>query len=99
MKKYIFMVTAALVLTIQTKSQTIINAGPVGGTWTASGSPYHIIGDIEVPAGNTLIIEPGVTVKIYSELSFKVYGQLLAEGTAANHIFFRPMPHIGRDYN
>ena len=90
MKKQLFMVTTAMVLTIQIKSQTIINAGPVSGTWTASGSPYHIMGDINVPAGNTLIIEPGVAVKIYSELSFTVHGQLLAEGTAANHISFLP---------
>ena len=91
MKKYLFMVTAALALTIQTLSQTIINPGPVSGTWTASGSPYHIMGDIEVPLGNILIIEPGVTVKTFSELSFKVYGQLLAEGTETDSIFFIPV--------
>ncbi len=91
MKKYLFMVIAAWMLTIHTQSQTIINAGPVSGTWTASGSPYHIMGDINIPAGNTLVIEPGVTVKIFSELSFKVYGQLLAVGTESDSIFFLPV--------
>jgi hypothetical protein len=91
MKKQLFMVTAAWMLTIQIQSQTIINAGPVSGTWTASGSPYHIMGDIEVPGGEVLIIEPGVTVEIFTELSFKVFGQILAEGTEANHISFVPI--------
>lgn len=50
--------------------QTIINAGPVSGTWTAAGSPYHIMGDIEVPNGEVLVIEPGVSVKIYSDYIF-----------------------------
>ena len=49
------------------------------------------MGDIEVPAGVVLIIEPGVMVKIYSELSFKVYGQLLAEGSESDSIFFIPV--------
>ncbi len=84
------MVTAAWMLTIHTHSQTIINTGPVSGTWTASGSPYHIMGDINVPAGNTLVIEPGVTVKTFSELSFKVYGRILAVGTQSNQITFVP---------
>ena len=88
MKKYLFMVTAALVLTIQTKSQTIINAGPVSGTWTAAGSPYHIMGDINIPTGNNLVIEPGVAVKFFNEVSFKIYGNLKAIGSQSNQILF-----------
>jgi PKD repeat protein len=91
MKKQLFVVTTALALTLQTTSQTIINAGPVCGTWTSAGSPYHIMGDIEVPIGGVLLIEPGVTVKIFSELSFKINGQLLAEGTENDSIFFIPV--------
>jgi PKD repeat protein len=91
MKNFLLILTAVMVFTIQTPSQTIINAGPVIGTWTANGSPYHILGDINVPIGEELVIEPGVTIKIFSELSFKVYGKLLAEGTEADSIFFIPI--------
>ncbi|MEZ5082352.1 MAG: hypothetical protein R2750_02690 [Bacteroidales bacterium] len=82
---------ALIIFSIFTYGQTIINAGPVSGTWTASGSPYHIMGDIEVPVGNTLVIDPGVTVKIFAELSFKIYGQLLAQGNETSSIFFIPI--------
>ena len=88
MKKQLFMVAAALAVTTQTFSQTIINAGPVSGTWTASGSPYHIMGDIEVTIGEGLIIEPGVTVKFFNEVSFKIYGNLKAIGSQSSQIIF-----------
>ncbi|MGD8627132.1 MAG: hypothetical protein PVJ34_21535, partial [Anaerolineae bacterium] len=41
---------------------TPVPGGNVSGTWTAAGSPYLIEGDITVPAGATLSIEPGVNV-------------------------------------
>lgn len=41
---------------------TLVPGGPVSGVWTKAGSPYTVTGDIEVPAGQTLSIEPGVTV-------------------------------------
>jgi parallel beta-helix repeat protein len=37
--------------------------GNVSGVWTAASSPYFVSGEIVVPFGDTLIIEPGVTVK------------------------------------
>ena len=32
-------------------------------TWTAAASPVTVTGTVTVPAGRTLTIEPGVTVK------------------------------------
>lgn len=89
--KYSSFVGIFIVFSIFAHSQTIINGGIVSGNWTESGSPYHIMGDIEVPLGSTLIIEAGVNVKIYSELSIKVYGKLLAEGTVNDSVFFIPI--------
>jgi len=37
-------------------------SGSQSGVWSLANSPYHIVGDIEVPEGTTLQIEPGVTV-------------------------------------
>nr|MBC8385923.1 hypothetical protein [Candidatus Cloacimonadota bacterium] len=43
-------------------AETIIQPGEVSGTWTFENSPYLIEGEITVPDGETLNIEPGVLV-------------------------------------
>jgi len=63
-------------------------SGGVSGTWTVSGSPYLITGDITVPAGQTLTIEPGVVVNFEGAYDLTVNGTLLAEGTASAPILF-----------
>jgi hypothetical protein len=37
-------------------------SGPQTGTWTLANSPYHLLGDVTVPAGQLLNIQPGVEV-------------------------------------
>ncbi len=64
----------------------IIGGGPVSGTWTAAGSPYLITGEIDVPAGATLTIEPGVEVRFQGWYKFNVHGRLLAVGAEADSI-------------
>ena len=49
-----------------------IPGGDVFGTWDASGSPYLIDGDITIPTGATLTIEPGVDVLFQSWYSLTV---------------------------
>ena len=90
MKKNLLIAELVFALITKTLSQTVINTGPVGGNWTEDGSPYYVMGDIVVPSGITLIIDPGVIVKIFSELSFKVYGKILAEGNVNDSIVFVP---------
>jgi parallel beta-helix repeat protein len=57
-----------------------------GGPWTLAGSPYIIIGDTNVPAGQTLTIEPGVEVKFNGSYNLFIDGLLFAVGSETNRI-------------
>ncbi len=69
-------------------AETIVPGGPVSGTWTVSGSPYRIQGDILVSDGLCLAIEPGVEVIFGGHHTLAVHGRLLAVGTATDSILF-----------
>jgi len=62
-------------------------SGTQSGTWT-SDYIYNVIGDVSVPAGDSLIIEPGVTVKFMGNYSLDIYGYLFAVGTETDSIYF-----------
>ncbi len=51
---------------------TFVPPGPVSGVWTKAGSPYTVTGDIGVPAGWMLSIEPGVIVKFAGHFGLTV---------------------------
>jgi hypothetical protein len=57
-------------------------------TWSASGNPYNVTGNVMVNAGVTLTIEPGVNVRFDKLKSFQINGALIARGTANNNITF-----------
>src|SRR3972149_12202018 len=67
-------------LCIHSFSQTSIPAGNVSGTWNLAGSPYQIQGSIQIPDGQTLTIDPGVTVDFQGTYKLNVQGRLLAIG-------------------
>ncbi len=63
--------------------------GAVSGTWTVANSPYVITGTAIVGAGQTLTIQPGVTVEITTgAIQLDVQGTLNAIGTTADSINF-----------
>ncbi len=70
-----------------TQAQTSIS-GSQSGVWNTGGSPYLIIGNVSVPAGQTLTIQPGVIVKFNSGTQLVVDGTLLCEGTSGGTIVF-----------
>ena len=76
-------------------ASTSISGGNVSGTWTLSGSPYYINGDISVPNGNTLTIEAGVEVYFTNLYKFEVLGRVLAIGTPSNYIWIQGSSKYG----
>ena len=53
------------------------------------GSPYEMLGNIEVPPGKTLIVEPGVTIRLKALKSHVIiHGTLQAVGSEDNVITF-----------
>ena len=67
-------------------------------TWTLAGSPYQVDIYVDVAPGVTLTIEAGVTVENYPGVTgslsynFDVRGHLIANGTFAQPIHFKPGP-------
>lgn len=59
-------------------------------TWTRAASPYVSSCDLEVPAGATLTIEPGVELQLGPRHKLSVSGRLLALGSEALPISFKP---------
>lgn len=55
-------------------------------TWRAADNPHVVQDNYTVPAGETLIMEPGVQVLVKADSTFQINGQLLGNGTAANPI-------------
>jgi len=69
------------------KSRTEVS-GNVSGVWTASNSPYNVVGEITVASEDTLIVEPGVDVIFQGHYKLIVNGWILAEGTEEDSIQF-----------
>jgi len=69
---------------------TKVPAGAVSGTWSQAESPYYVLGDIRLPAGGELVVEPGVRVAFAGPYSLTVgpAATLSAEGTASDPIEF-----------
>jgi hypothetical protein len=78
---------------------TIVGGNITTTTWTLANSPYNVLGDITIPMGSTLTIEPGVVVRFAAadgqgagvdpaKIEVTVAGTLLLVTTAANPITF-----------
>ena len=72
-------------------------SGEVSGTFVSTNL-YFVDGELTVPEGDTLIIEPGTKLKFNGNYNLTVYGLLLAEGAPGDTILFtsnQPVPMEG----
>jgi hypothetical protein len=69
-------------------SQTVISSNITTDTTWASGNIYYVSTSVNVNAGVTLTIEPGVQVNFSQNAGLRVLGTLKATGSAAEPILF-----------
>jgi len=67
-------------------AETIVGTGSIdtSAPWTEAASPYILEGDATVRVGDTLTIEPGVTVQINAGVRLVIAGALVARGSTAD---------------
>ena len=63
-------------------------SGNLNGTLTAG--EYHVVGEISVDSGDSLIIEPGTIIFFDGDYQFYITGYLHAVGTGTDSICFMP---------
>lgn len=61
-------------------------------TWDRASGPWHVTGNITIPAGITLTIEAGTTVFFDAGTGITVNGRLVAEGTPYERIRLTKVP-------
>ncbi|MGA1793221.1 MAG: fibronectin type III domain-containing protein [Thermoplasmatota archaeon] len=54
--------------------------------WTVSDSPVLLEGNVTIPSGSTLTIDPGVTVQLPPSIGIWVEGKMIARGTESSPI-------------
>ncbi|MFP2928581.1 hypothetical protein ACLESO_25980 [Pyxidicoccus sp. 3LG] len=80
--------TANTTVVVSTSGGTELSGNLTTRTLRLAGSPYRVTGDLTVPAGNRLTLEPGVRLVFMGHFKLAVYGRITAQGTAASPIVF-----------
>lgn len=102
----IFYSVILLIVAQLTTAQTTLTGGEIEGTLTKVNSPYTVTGDLTVPIGEQLTIEPGVEMYFDQHVKLTVKGLMTAKGTAEDSIIFTASDpdlgwygiHIRNDY-
>lgn len=74
--------------------ETVVAGGALAGntTWSPAGGPYRVNGNLTIPSGSVLTIQPGTTVYFDNGAGITVNGQLIAKGTETQRIRFTRVP-------
>jgi subtilisin family serine protease len=76
-----YAVTVSFTVTTASGIQQVSGVIPTDTTWTAD-IEYLVTGNILIPSGVTLTVEPGTMVRVQGGKSFRVDGNLVANGEA-----------------
>ncbi|MCK5052306.1 MAG: chitobiase/beta-hexosaminidase C-terminal domain-containing protein [Candidatus Cloacimonetes bacterium] len=86
--KNLILIVLIVLLGSYLHADTNIPAGSVFGNWSLNNSPYLILGNIDIPNGQTLSIEPGCYIEFQGHYRLDVDGTLLASGNENSQIQF-----------
>ncbi len=75
-----------MALAIGSAHATDIPGGTVNGIWNVAGSPYNVLGDITILAGENLLIEAGCVVNFAGAYELTIQGVLQAIGTDTDSV-------------
>ena len=90
MKKLaLFVMVFILLFSLNAIAAVDISGAITTQTWTKANSPYRIIGLSNVAVGNTLTIQPGVTVAFTGAFRIVVNGTITAIGLPSDSIIFK----------
>lgn len=67
-------------------------------TWTVANSPYNVVGDLGVPTGFTLTVQPGVVVVFKGDYRIFVTGTIKIQGEGAAPVVFQGNSVLGTKY-
>lgn len=81
-------VTVILALSCTSHAELNVSDTLSGGTWSIADSPIKVQGNIILPDGADLNIEPGVVIEFTGPYSFLIEGKLIAVGTSTDSIVF-----------
>ncbi len=88
MKNFYLLLIVIISMNNALSAQTVITEGDVTGTWTQSESPFIVTGNISVPTGDSLIINPGVDIIFEDNYTFLIWGKFKAVGALNDSIKF-----------
>jgi parallel beta-helix repeat protein len=86
MKKLVLAIGVALIVCILAGTDV---SGTQAGLWELADSPFNIVGDVTIPAGLSLHIDPGVVVNAMGNFRITAQGQLYAAGSDGDSIRFQ----------
>lgn len=83
-----FLLLALCICTMQSSATNVSGTISSNTNWIKANNPYIVNGNLTVDSAITLTIEPGVIVRVDSNMSFVVHGRIKAEGTDLDTIKF-----------
>lgn len=86
--KKVFLIAFIFMISILSYLSAIQVSGNQSGVWSVDNNPYEVIGDVIVPVGSTLTIQPGVIIRAMGNYQITAQGNIMANGTAADSIYF-----------